>query len=154
MKKMKKKAAKRVEIVSLKMIRESSMLYSNRKVSSPSDAKELIEEFLEDCDREKFVVAFLNTKNEPTAIHTVSIGTLNASLVHPREVFKGALLSNANTIILSHNHPSGDPKPSKEDIGITKRLKEAGKILGIDILDHIIIGKDGRYYSFKEEGEL
>ena len=147
--------AKRVDIVSIKMVREGSVLYKNRKVSSPNDAVELIRDFLEDVDREKFVVAYLNNKNEPTAIHTVSIGTLNSSLVHPREVMKAAILSNANAILLSHNHPSGwDVNPSDDDINITKRLVEAGKILGIEILDHIIIGENGKYYSFKEEGRL
>ena len=147
--------AKRVDIVSLKMVREGSILYKNRKVSSPNDAVALIEDFLEDADREKFVVAYLNNRHEPTAIHTVSIGTLNSSLVHPREVMKAAILSNAKTILLSHNHPSGsDVTPSEEDISITKRLIDAGKIMGIDILDHIIIGENGKYYSFKEEGRL
>jgi len=148
-----KTQAKRVNIVSLKMVKESSVLYQQRRVVSPSDAAELVREFLEDSDREKFVVAYLNTKNEPTAIHTVSIGTVNSSLVHPREVMKGAILSNATSIILSHNHPSGsNVKPSDEDVKITKRLVEAGKLIGIEIIDHVIIGHDGRYFSFKEEG--
>lgn len=124
----KKNQAKRVDIVSLKMIKESSILYEKRAVISPKDASELVREFLEDSDREKFVVAYLNTKNEPTAIHTVSIGTVNSSLVHPREVMKGAILSNASSIILSHNHPSNNVKPSEEDIRITKRLVEVGKL--------------------------
>ncbi len=147
--------AKRVDIVSIKMVREGSVLYKNRKVSSPNDAVALIQDFLEDADREKFVVAYLNSRHEPTAIHTVSIGTLNSSFVHPREVMKAAILSNAKTILLSHNHPSGsDVTPSEEDISITKRLVNAGKILGIDILDHVIIGENGKYYSFKEEGRF
>lgn len=145
---MSKLAAKRVDIVSLRMVKECSVLYQKRKITSPSDGAELIKEFLEDSDREKFVVVYLNTKNEPTAIHTVSVGTVNASLVHPREVMKGAILSNAASMILFHNHPSSDTKPSSEDRAITKRLVEAGKILGVEVIDHIIIG-DG-YYSFKE----
>ena len=149
---MKKQAAKRVDIVSLKMVKESSILYGNRKVSSPNDAKELVKVFLEDCDREKFLVAYLNIKNEPIAIHTVSIGSLNSSICHPREVLKGALLSNAASMILFHNHPSGDVSPSKEDVAITKRLVEAAKLIGIEIIDHIIIGDRDKYYSFKEEG--
>lgn len=147
--------AKRVDIVSLKMVREGSVLYKNRKVGSPDDAVALIQDFLEDADREKFVVAYLNNRHEPTAIHTVSIGTLSSSLVHPREVMKAAILSNAKAMLLSHNHPSGwDVNPSNEDINITKRLVEAGKIIGIEILDHVIIGENGKYYSFKEEGRL
>jgi len=85
------------------------------------------------------------------AANTVSIGTVNASLVHPREIFKVALLCNASAVILAHNHPSGNPTPSHEDIDITNRLKKAGEILGIEVLDHIIIG-DNTWTSFKEKG--
>ena len=81
----------------------------------------------------------MNTKNEPTNITVVSVGSLNKAIVHPREVFKTAILSNAASIMAFHNHPSGDPNPSKEDINITLRLKECGKIMGIELLDHIII---------------
>jgi DNA repair protein RadC len=91
----------------------------------------------------------LDTKNRLLSWETVSLGTLSTSVVHPREVFKGAILANAASIILCHNHPSGDPKPSAEDIAITKRLAEAGKILGIDVLDHIIFGEEG-FVSLKE----
>jgi DNA repair protein RadC len=103
--------------------------------------------------QEVFGILILNSKNKIVAVHEVSRGTLNASMVHPREVFKLAVLHNAAGIICFHNHPSGDPKPSKEDIGITKRLVEAGKIMGIEILDHIIVGDD-RYASLKERGEM
>lgn len=144
---------KRVDIVSIKMVRESSILYSNRKISSPSDAIELFKKFLYESDREQFIVCCMDTKNQPTSINVVSVGTLNSSLVHPREVFKSAILGNSSSIIVAHNHPSGDPSPSKEDIYITERLKEAGKIVGINILDHIIIG-DNRYISFKEKGVI
>lgn len=149
-----KNQAKRVDIVTIKMIKESSILYPERKVGSPSDAASLIKPFLAESDREKFVAVYLNTKNEPTAIHTVSIGTLNASLVHPREVFKGAILSNASSLLLAHNHPSGDTKPSIEDRKITERLVEAAKILGLEIIDHIIVGEGDRFFSFKEQGML
>lgn len=151
---MSKQVAKRVSIVSLKMIRESSVLYQNRTINSPADSANLLEQFLENCDRECFLVLALDVKHQPTAIHTVSVGTLNSSLVHPREVFKMAILGNAGSIILAHNHPSGDPTPSKEDMEVTKRLVEAGKILGIEVLDHIIIGSNSRYVSFKEKGIL
>lgn len=151
----KKTAAKRVDIISLKMVREKSVLYGNRKISSCEDAFHLIRDFLQDSDREKFVVVYLNTKNEPTAIHTVSIGTLNSALVHVREVFKGAILSNSASMILSHNHPSGNNVyPSSEDLQITERLVEAGKIIGIEILDHLIIGSTGSFYSFKQDGKM
>ena len=106
-------AAKRVDIISLRMVKESSVLYPPRRVITPRDAVSLLSGFLDGWDREAFLVAYLNTKNEPTAIHTVSVGTLNSSLVHPREVYKGALLTNAASVILAHNHPSGDPTPSR-----------------------------------------
>ncbi|MDB1949625.1 DNA repair protein RadC [Clostridium tertium] len=144
---------KRVDIVSIKMVKESSFFYRNRKVNSPSDAIELFRGFLSESDREQFIVCCMDTKNQPTFVNVVSIGTLNSSLVHPREVFKVAILGNSASIIVAHNHPSGDPTPSKEDITITARLKEAGKIIGIDILDHLIIGED-KHISFKEKGIL
>lgn len=143
--------SKRVEIVSIKLVKESSMLYSKRKVTSPYDAAELLRDFIENSDREMLLVCCLDTKNQPNYISVVSIGTLNSSLVHPREVFKTAILGNSASIIIAHNHPSGDISPSSEDINITNRLKEAGKIMGIDLIDHIIIG-DRSYTSLKERG--
>jgi DNA repair protein RadC len=95
----------------------------------------------------------LTTKHRVIAYHEVSRGTLDATLVHPREVFKVALLANAAAIILTHNHPSGDPSPSPDDVQLTRRLVEAGVLLGVEVLDHIIVG-DGRYYSFQEVGGL
>ena len=103
-----------------------------------------------DSDREKFVVACLDTKKQPVNISVVSIGSVNSVIVHPREVFKVAMLSNASKIICFHNHPSGNLKCSKEDENITNRLKECGEILGIEIVDHIIIGDNDTYFSFKE----
>ncbi|MEI5988485.1 JAB domain-containing protein, partial [Dehalobacter restrictus] len=91
------------------------------------------------------------TRNNVLGISPVSVGSLNSSIVHPRECFKDAIRRNTNTIILLHNHPSGDPSPSREDLDITKRLAEGGKILGIEVLDHIIIG-DKKYVSLKEQG--
>ena len=92
----------------------------------------------------------IDTKNQPTSINICSRGSLNSCIVHPREVFKPAILSNASSIILGHNHPSGVTTPSQEDINLTKRLQEAGTILGIEVIDHIIIGDEG-YCSFKEK---
>lgn len=106
---------------------------------------------MEESDREQLLVCCLDAKNQPTAINVVSIGNLNSSIVHPREAFKPAILSNSASIILFHNHPSGDPTPSKEDTNITDRLKECGDILGIKLIDHIIIG-DNSYCSLKEKG--
>jgi len=145
--------AKRINIVSIKMVREATMLYNVRKISSPTDAAELGKRFLEDSDREQLLVCCLDTKNQPLALNVVSVGSLNLSIVHPREVFKPAILSNAASIIIFHNHPSGDPTPSKEDSNITNRLKESGKIIGIELIDHIIIGNQS-FCSLKEKGIL
>lgn len=145
--------AKRVDIVSLKMIKESSVSYANRRISKPDEVVDLVKIFLEDCDREKLIVCCLNVKNEPTSISTVSIGSLNTSIVHPREVFKTAVISNSASIIIAHNHPSGDVNPSNEDINITERIKEAGNILGIKLLDHLIIGEDN-FASLKDRGYI
>ncbi|MBC3898531.1 DNA repair protein RadC [Acetobacterium malicum] len=148
---MKKEAsAKRINVVSLKIVKESSILYDVRRLSTPSEAAGLGKRFLEDLDREQVIVCCLDNKNQPVSINVVSVGTLNSSLVHPREVFKTAILSNAASIILFHNHPSGDPEPSQEDITITTRIKDAGLILGIELLDHIIIGSNGEFRSLKE----
>ena len=146
----KKIPAKRVGIVSLKLVKEKSVLYETRTIRSPYDAYKLIRNFLIDSDREKFVVACLDTKNQPVNISVVSIGSVNSAIVHPREVFKVAMLSNASKIICFHNHPSGNLKCSKEDENITNRLKECGEILGIELVDHIIVGDNDTYFSFKE----
>ena len=145
--------AKRINIVSIKMVKESSFLYQTRTISSPNDAYEMIKEQLEGLDREQFIIACLNTKNEPTNISVVSVGTLNKAIVHPREVFKTAILSNAASIMAFHNHPSGETTPSQQDIQLTNRLYEAGELLGIKLLDHLIIG-DGTFTSLKEKGYL
>ena len=96
----------------------------------------------------------LNSKNEPTNLSVISMGTVNSSLIHPREVFKIAILSNASKIMLAHNHPSGNINPSGEDENITRRFKECGEILGIGLVDHIIVGDRDRYFSFKENNKI
>lgn len=108
---------------------------------------------MEDKDREHFIVVSLDTKNQPVSINICHIGSLNASIVHPREVMKSAILSNAASILVGHNHPSGKVEPSREDIDVTKRLVEAGKIIGIDVIDHIIVGEE-KYISLKEKGYI
>lgn len=102
-----------------------------------------------DADREKFVTLFLDARNRITGSEVVSVGSLNASLVHPREVFKAAILKSAAAIILVHNHPSGDVTPSRDDLDLTVRMVKAGQIIGIEVLDHLIIGGD-EFLSFKE----
>lgn len=145
--------AKRFNIESLKLVKESSFHYQQRHISSPKDSYEVISQFLENADREHVVVLCLDTKNQPTNISVCHIGSLNASIVHPREVMKTAVLSNAASIIIAHNHPSGICDPSKEDIAITKRLVDVGDIMSIPLLDHLIIG-DGTYISLKEKGYI
>ena len=125
----------------------------NNKVtlSSPKGVADLLAPEMQFLDREHFKVVLLNTKNKVITIETVSIGSLNSTIVHPREIYKNPIKYSAASIIIAHNHPSGDPTPSAEDIEITKRLYEVGKLLGIELLDHVIIG-DGDYFSFKEKG--
>ena len=122
-------------------------------VNSPQDVAHMVMEEMRHLDREHFRVISLSTKNHVLGVSPISIGSLNSSLVHPRECFKEAIRRNSNAIILLHNHPSGDPTPSKEDIEVTRRLSEGGKILGIEVLDHVVIG-DNRYISLKERGVL
>lgn len=122
-------------------------------IRSPQDAANFLMDELRFLQKEHFICLFLNTKNQITGKETLSIGTLNASLVHPREVFHAAIKRRCASIICAHNHPSGDPTPSSEDIDITRRLAEVGDIVGIEVLDHIVIG-DGRYISLKEKGYM
>lgn len=145
--------SKRVNIVQVKLVREKTMLYKDRKIRSPHDAYELMRDFLGDVDREHFIVLCLDTKNQPTCIQIVHIGSLNSSIVHPREVLKSALLSNSASIIVAHNHPSNVADPSPEDIEVTKRLIDAGKIIGVELLDHLIICTDS-FRSLKESGYI
>ena len=123
------------------------------KISSPQDIGNVYMEELRYKKKEIFRVVLLNTKNVIIGSKDISEGSLNASIVHPREVFLEAIKKSANKMILMPNHPSGDPTPSSEDINITKRLISAGQIVGIEILDHVIIG-DGSFYSFKENGQI
>lgn len=120
------------------------------RVTSPKVLFELLTDEMKFLKKEHFKIAILDTKNQIISIENISVGTLNASIVHPRDVFSISIKKNANAIILIHNHPSGDTSPSKEDVNVTYRLIEAGDILGIKVLDHIIIG-DNNYMSFKEE---
>ena len=140
----------------LELVKEESHKYEVKtRISCPKDIYEVLTKVCRiQCNAEEvFILITLNTKNIVTGYFEVHRGTINTSLVHPREVFKRALLNNASNIMVAHNHPSGDPNPSKEDIQITERLKEAGNLLGINLLDHIIVGED-KYISFKEKGVL
>jgi DNA repair protein RadC len=137
------------------LVREGQLPSYNQQISCSADASRMLSTYLADVDREHFVVLMLDQKNHVIGLHTVSMGSLTTSIVHPREVFKAAILANAATIICGHNHPSsGDARPSQEDRAITHRLADAGKLLGINVVDHIIIGSAGRYFSFADEGLL
>ncbi|MFH0903629.1 MAG: DNA repair protein RadC [Methanobacteriota archaeon] len=126
---------------------------SKFKINSPEDVYWRLYPAMRESKKETFVELCLDTKNQVIREDTVSIGSLNANIVHPREVFRTALIESAAHIIVAHNHPSGDPAPSREDVDITKKLVETGKIMGIDVLDHVIIG-DGRHFSMKEAGHI
>ncbi|TXK84723.1 DNA repair protein RadC [Paenibacillus sp. N3.4] len=128
-----------------------SSLSERVTIRSPQDIADLLREDLRYLQKEHFVCLFLNTKNHVLAQETLSMGSLNASIVHPREVFRAAIQRSSASIVCVHNHPSGDPTPSPEDIQLTHRLVEAGAIIGIEVLDHVIIG-DQRFISLKEQG--
>jgi|SRR5690554_1019772 len=123
------------------------------RIKSPQDVAAWVMEDLRYLQHEQFLILMLNTKNGIISSEEVSRGSLNASIVHPREVFTRAIKRSAAAIILVHNHPSGDPTPSQEDINVTRRLVEVGRLVGIDVLDHLIIG-DGVFASLKEKGYL
>ncbi|GLH64785.1 MULTISPECIES: DNA repair protein RadC [Bacillaceae] len=132
--------------------RISRLSYNERYViRSPEDGAKYVMEDMRFLSQEHFVAIYLNTKNQVIHRKTIFIGSLNASIVHPREVFKEAIKRSAASIICVHNHPSGDPTPSREDIDVTKRLAECGRIIGIELLDHLIIG-DQKFVSLKEKG--
>jgi DNA repair protein RadC len=119
-------------------------------IKGPQDGADIASRFIGRDDREAFFVMCLNTKNHVVAVHRCHIGSLNASIVHPREVYKSAILNNAASVIVAHQHPSGESTPSTEDINVTKRLVEAGKLLGIELLDHLVVNSDNRFTSLKE----
>ena len=145
-----------ISICELRIVREDKEVYGlGDNISNPEMARNTINEIydLDAQPEEVFCAIYLNTKHCVEAAHIVSKGSLNASIVHPREVFKPAFLHNASAVMVFHNHPSGDPTPSREDINVTKRLKDAGEMLGIDLLDHIIVAGN-IYHSIREGREV
>nr|WAH99785.1 MAG: DNA repair protein RadC [Candidatus Methanoperedens sp.]WAH99969.1 MAG: DNA repair protein RadC [Candidatus Methanoperedens sp.] len=150
------KSGKAAQIVAcFELARRLEMFDSSSKfkINSPEDVYRRLYPTMRESKKEHFVELCLDTKNQIIREDTISIGSLNANVVHPREVFRTALIESAAHIIVAHNHPSGDPTPSREDIEITKKLVETGKIMGIDVLDHVIIG-DCRHFSMKEAGHI
>lgn len=143
-----------IQVVNIRMVKEPS-LYSTEKITSPEDVKKVIAKELATYDREVFAVLNLKTNGQPINLNICSVGTLDASVVSPREVFKSTILSNSAAFVAIHNHPSGSLNPSQEDIDVTKRLLSCSELLGVKMLDHIIVaGETGDIFSFKSEGLL
>ncbi len=142
-----------IPAVRVALVQERTVASTLRAVRSPEDAAAVLREVIGDYDRETFAVLLLDTKNRVVAVHIASIGLLESAPVHPREIFKAAILANARAVVLGHNHPSGDPQPSTQDIRITHQLVAAGKLLDIRVLDHIIVG-DGIHVSLRARGEV
>ena len=144
---------KKVDFISLKICREKTVEYESKGITNPDRAFEAISNIVDKTDRECFGVIMMNNANEINSFEICSVGTVNMTLAHPREVFKGSILSNASKIMLFHTHPSNTIEPSQTDIDTTKELIEASKILQIPIIDHIITCERG-YFSFAEHGIL
>jgi len=141
---------KRVDIVTIKMVKNHSITIEPRQITSADDASRLIFREIGCMDREAFILICLNAKSEPTSIGVIHIGTLTIAMVHPREIYKMAILSNAASIIIGHNHPSGNVEPSLQDYEITKRIVSAGGLIGIEVLDHIIVSEDEKMFSLRK----
>jgi DNA repair protein RadC len=125
-----------------------------RTIRKAEDAAQIFRPLFRELDREQFVVMLLDVRHRALGLNVVSFGSLTAAIVHPREVFKPAILANSAAVILAHNHPGGDPSPSAEDIEITRRLRESGEIIGIRVLDSIILGREPAFYSFVDAGRF
>ena len=144
----------KIEVVNIRMVKEPS-LYSSEKIKSPEDVLKVIADELSTYDREVFAVLNLKSNGQAINLNICSMGTLDSSMVSPREVFKSSILSNAAAFIAIHNHPSGSLSPSPEDKDVTKRLLACSELLGIKMLDHIIVAGDkAEMYSFKQDGML
>lgn len=145
-----------ISLYGLRVVRESTHRYEfeDRNISDPDDAVEMLCEIfeLDELAEEQLVMLCLNTKNKIVGAFTVSVGTISQSIVHPREIFKRAILQNSASILIAHNHPSGDPAPSPEDYEVTKRLAECSKLLGIQLVDHLIVTPNRGYVSMKSRG--
>ena len=134
------------------LVRDSQIPSEKKKLGTTVDVADMFKTYLQGADREHFCIAMLDRRGNLLGLNTVSVGSLSASVVHPREVFKPAIIIGANSIILCHNHPSGDPGPSKEDVELTKILIKGGKILGIEVLDHVIVGDT--FWSMRQESTV
>lgn len=147
---------KRINVITLKQVRERTELYETNAITSPEDAAGIIHKVfdLEHETVEVFGALTLNTKNIVIGAHELGRGTVNQAIATPREVFKAALMNNAISVIIFHNHPSGEMTPSREDLQMTQRMVDAGKLIGIEVLDHIITGFDGKFHSLNRAGQM
>jgi len=145
--------ADKLEQVAIRMV-EQPPLYSKEPMNNPDAVIRVMNEFLSQMDRELFCIVNLQADLTPINMNIVSVGSLNEALINPREIFKSAILSNAHSMMLIHNHPSGNLTPSTSDIQTTARMQELGELMGISLVDHIITGRDGNYYSFRDKGEF
>jgi DNA repair protein RadC len=147
----------RLPVYTVHLVREAAVAFEAPEEAeyarSPLHVANILRRYIGPKDREHCVALLLDSKNGPIGVHTVSVGSLSEAIVHPREVFKVALLAGAASVIVGHNHPSGDPTPSPEDHVVARRLWEAGRLLGVDLLDFLIVGHL-RHHSFKEHGRL
>ncbi len=143
------KMAYRIGHYRVRLVRDSSVPSEVRTVRTSADVAAIARTMLEGADREHFIVLLLNTRHGVIGVNTVSVGGLASAPVHPREVFKPAIVAGAAAVILAHNHPSGDPEPSRDDLAVTVQIRAAGALLGIEVLDHIIVGEHG-YVSLRE----
>ncbi|MFW5947078.1 MAG: JAB domain-containing protein [Gemmatimonadota bacterium] len=144
-------AIERLTVWRCKLVREDGPAVGPSRIGGPEDVYRIVSAYLGDVDREHFVALLLDAAHQVRGVHTVTVGVLDGSVIHPREVFKPAILASSAAVIIAHNHPSGHPDPSAEDRQVTRQLVEAGEIIGIPVLDHVIIG-DGRYSSAVEGG--
>lgn len=147
-----------VPVMAVRLVREGRLSYDEAgrrpTIQTAGDAARVLRDLIGYHDREAFAVLCLSVRHQVIAAHIAGLGTLDSAPMHPREVFKVALLANAAAVILGHNHPSGNPEPSRDDRRITAKLQDAGRVLGIEVLDHIITGADGTFVSLRERGAL
>lgn len=144
---------KDIKKYTVQLVRESEIQYSGETITSPKQGMKIINQIFNMSNQptEIFVLLALDAKKHPIGYFLVSQGTINCTIVSPRDVFQRALLTNAHSIIVAHNHPSGDPTPSKEDKNVTQNIRDIGEIMRIELVDHIIFGDEGRYFSFAEQ---
>ncbi len=144
----------RIDIVSVKMVRDGSIPYGKKPIRGPPDLADIARKFIGNADREMFILVCLNVKNYVNCIHLVSVGTLSQTILSVREIFKAVFLSNSAKVAFIHNHPSGCPEPSAEDIAITEKLTRCAELFDVGVVDHVVVGDEGRFESLSERGVI